>query len=555
MSDKKKGSGSFLLQGSILAAASIISRVIGLLYRIPLTNILGRIGNDFYSTAFDAYSIVLIISSFSLPLAVSKLVSARMAKGQVCNAWRIVKGALIFAVISGGAAALLLFFGANFFTGTLLKTPMAAMALRVLAPTVFIVALVGVLRGFFQGLGTMVPSAFSQIAEQIVNAIVSVAAAWILFAQGAKIGAVLNQPNLGEAYAASGGTLGTSMGAVTALLFMGFLFFAYRPRFTKRMEKDKDLRAESASQIASALFLTIIPVLLSTTLYNAVNILDQFLFKHIANALAVNATQISEWWGTYTGEVVVIQNIPLGIASAIGASAVPSLTASFNSGKRSRTSAQIQSALRFIMLIAAPCAVGIFALAQPILLLLYHDPDITARNLLLTSIAIVPVFTVSTLTNSLLQGIDKMRLPVIHAAAALGVQAVVLVVCMYVFHMGIFAVPAANACYGLVMCILNGVALRRYGHVKIRWMSVYGMPAICSAIMGAVVSFVYHLIQTVIAFNPVSTIVSIIAGVLVYALLLLVTGTITEADLRRVPMGGRLIPLVRRFRREDHGEE
>ncbi len=554
MSDSKKGSGSFLLQGSILAAASIISRVIGLLYRIPLTNILGRIGNDFYSTAFDAYSIVLIISSFSLPLAVSKLVSARVAKGQTQNAWRILKGALVFAVVSGGIAALILFFGANFLTGTVLKTPMAAMALRVLAPTVFIVALVGVLRGFFQGLGTMVPSAFSQIAEQIVNAIVSVAAAWILFAQGAKIGAVLNEPNLGPAYAASGGTLGTSMGAVTALLFMGFLFFAYRPRFQKRMAKDKDLRAESAPQIATALFITIVPVLLSTTLYNAVNILDQFLFKHIANALAFNPTQISEWWGTYTGEVVVIQNIPLGIASAIGASAVPSLTASFHSGKRGRASSQIQSALRFIMLIAAPCAVGIFVLAQPILLLLYHDPDLTARNLLLTSLAIVPVFTVSTLTNSLLQGIDRMRLPVIHAALALAVQAAVLVFCMFVLKMGIFAVPAANACYGLVMCLLNGSALRRYGKVRIHWISVYAMPVVCALVMGAAVALVYRLIQSLISFNPVSCIVSILIGAAVYAVMLLVTNTVTEEDLRRIPMGTRLISVLRRFKRGDHDE-
>ena len=182
---------SSLMQGSILAMTSIISRIVGLIYRVPLTATIGKTGNDYYGTAYEIYNIILLISSYSIPLAVSKLVSARIAKGHIKDANKVLHGALLFAFISGSIASIIVYFGAEFFTGSVLKTPLAAIALKVLAPTLLVVAILGVFRGFFQGLGTMIPSAISQIGEQLVNAIVSVVAANILFSYGKKVGGVL----------------------------------------------------------------------------------------------------------------------------------------------------------------------------------------------------------------------------------------------------------------------------------------------------------------------------------------------------------------------------
>ena len=116
MGDNSRESNSFIVKGSVLAMASIISRILGLLYRMPLTAIIGKTGNDYYGTAYEVYNIILIISSYSIPLAVSKLVAARMSKGQVKNAYRILRGSLGFAAISGGTASLIVYFGADFFT-------------------------------------------------------------------------------------------------------------------------------------------------------------------------------------------------------------------------------------------------------------------------------------------------------------------------------------------------------------------------------------------------------------------------------------------------------
>ena len=140
MGRQNKKSNSFLMQGSILAVASIVSRIIGLIYRIPLTNIIGDTGNNYYGTAFRIYNILLIISSYSLPLAVSKLVSANMSQGRRRNVYRILKCALLFGVVSGTIAALILYFGAEFITTTLMRTPLSIFAVKVLVPVLLIVA-------------------------------------------------------------------------------------------------------------------------------------------------------------------------------------------------------------------------------------------------------------------------------------------------------------------------------------------------------------------------------------------------------------------------------
>ena len=141
---------NYIVQGGILAAASILVRIIGMVYRIPVTRILGPIGNSYYSAAYEVYSMMLLISSFSLPLAVSKLVSARLAAGQAKSAYKIFRCTLVFALVSGGIASLLVYFGAGFFSDVLVNTPESKLALQVLAPTILVVALMGCLRGYFR---------------------------------------------------------------------------------------------------------------------------------------------------------------------------------------------------------------------------------------------------------------------------------------------------------------------------------------------------------------------------------------------------------------------
>lgn len=548
-SKKRKNSTSFLVQGSILAMASIVSRVIGLLYRIPLINIIGDLGMDYYSTAFDIYNILLIISSYSLPLAVSKLVSANISKGRRKNVYRILKCALLFASVSGTVAALILFFGGDYFTNEILKSPYSIFAVQVLVPTLLIVAVLGVLRGFFQGLGSMMPSAISQVLEQIVNAIVSVWAAYVLFQYGTKVGAVLGNPqNFAAAYGAAGGTIGTGMGAVIALLFSMFVLFAYVSVYKRQAKRERRAPVDSYSYIFKVLVATIIPVLLSTTIYNCNGLIDRGIFRRIAIFQGYTADEISTWYGIYSGKYKTLINVPISIASALAASSVPALTAAYTNGRMEEVQRQINTAIRFIMVIAFPCAVGMGVLASPILQLVHFSDEtgLAAEILRLGAVSII-FFSLSTLSNGLLQGINRMKEPVKNALIALVVDVIVLAALMLLLDWKIYAEVIANAVFGLTMCILNAISVKKYSGYRQEVRKTFLVPIISSVGMGIVVLLVYKALLYLFRYNAIASIAAILIGVITYAVLLLLLKGLSEPEILRLPKGRAIVQLAKRM--------
>lgn len=548
MSTKKKSESGFLVQGSILAVASIISRIIGLLYRIPLTAIIGDIGNDYYGAAMEVYSILLLISSYSLPLAVSKLVSTRVAKSERKNAYRLFKGALLFALISGTIAALIVYFGAEVITVYLVKTPLSIFALKVLAPTLLIVAVLGVVRGFFQGMGTMMPSAISQLIEQIINAVVSIWTAYMLFGYGSRIGAVLgNSEQYGAAYGAAGGTIGTGIGALAALLFVIFVFTVYRPVYKRQILRDRRKGEESYRNIFFILIMTIVPVLLSTTIYNISSILDMGIFKHVAAAQGYKEKTYSTMWGIFTGKYKTLINVPIAIASSLAASSVPSLATAFASRDIPQVKRKVASSIRFIMVIAFPCAVGMGVLASPILQLLFHDArELPARMIQVGAISIV-FYSLSTLSNGILQGIDRMKAPVKNAVITLLLHIGVLMALMYGLDLNIYAVVWANTFFSFFMCILNGRSIRKYLKYRQEVVKTFLIPGIASAIMGGAVYGVYQLLMKFVKMNAVATVISIVVGVLVYGIFLLLMRGLNEEDLKAFPKGYLIIRIAKKM--------
>lgn len=545
--DKKRSSTGFLVQGSILAMASIVSRIIGLLYRIPLIGIIGDVGMDYYATAFEIYNNLLIISSYSLPLAVSKLVAADISRGRKKNAFRIFRGALAFATLTGGIAALILFFGAEAFT-VAMKTPFSIFAVRVLIPTLIIVAVLGVLRGFFQGLGSMMPTAISQVLEQIANAIVSIWAAYVLYQYGMKVGAILgSQENYAAAYGAAGGTLGTGIGALTALLFSFFVLFAYMKAYKRQVKREGLAKVDSYRHIFHILIVTIIPVLLSTTIYNCNTLVDMAIFKNIANAQGYSALDISTWNGVYTGRYKTLINVPISIASALAASSVPALTAAYTKKNLDEVRTQINSAIRFIMLISIPCAVGMGVLAEPILKLVHLSDETGMAAVMLRYGAVsIVFFSLSTLSNGLLQGIDRMKEPVKNAAIALVLHVIVLIVLMYAFKLNIYAVIFANAAFGLIMSVLNAFSIHKYVGYKQEIIKTFLIPGLSAAIMGVAVWAVYKGLHYMLRINAIAAILSILIGAVIYFALVLLLKGMGEDELRRLPKGYLLVKLAKK---------
>ncbi len=484
---KAKNRSNFIMQGSILAAASILSRLIGMLYRLPVTNIITDHGNDYYSAAYEIYNIILLISSYSLPLAVSKLISAKAALGQYRNARRIFQGALYMALAVGLLGSIVTYLGAGFFTGKLLNTPESELSLKILALAVFFLAVMGVLRGFFQGMGSMMPTAVSQIIEQVFNAVVSIAAAGILFEYGLSLDqkAGIADGRSGPIYGAAGSTLGTSMGAMAGLLFLIVVMLMYRRVFRRQIRRDRTDSVESYGTILKLLVLTIVPVILSTAVYNISSILDQGIFKYLMLEIQkVEKSTVEVYWGIYVGKYKLLTNVPIAVASALSASTIPALTRARMEGNRKEMRRKTDGAIRMVMFVCIPSAFGLTALAEPILRLLSWNSDPIAAKLFIAGSAAVIFYGLSTLTNGILQGIDRMHIPVRNALISLALHLALLVVLVQVFKLHIYGVVISYLFFAVMMCILNGLAIRKYLRYRQEMVRTFLIPLVSSAIMG-----------------------------------------------------------------------
>ena len=543
--EKKKREGAFLVQGAILASAGIITKIIGVIYRIPLINIMGDQGQAYYGIAFEIYAIALLLTSYSLPLAVSKLVSARVAKGERRNAFRVFKAALIFAITAGTAIGLIVFFGSDFIAGKIMAMEPSKYALRVLAPCLLVVAVMGVIRGYFQGLGTMLPTAISQILEQIVNAVVSVVGASYLFEFGKKAAETKAKEYLPAAYGAAGGTLGTLCGAIAGLLFLAFVFFAYRKIIKRQLRRDHSRYQESYSDIFTVLFYTITPVIISTAVYQSTKILDAGIFSNIMDVQGMAKEKYETLWGMYTGKFNTLVNVPLAIANAVGASVIPSLTAAVTSGNRKLVYSKIQLATRFTMIISIPSMVGCMVLARPVLDLLFSGNNKVPTLLLITGSVTIVFYSLSTITNAMLQGVNRMTIPIRNAAISLVIHLVALFIMLVAFKMNIFAVIGGTIVFSFSMCVLNQRALHREIGYKQEKMKTFVIPLMASIIMG-VVALISQMILEIILPPKIATVLTLFVAVIVYGVALLLLGGLTEEEILAMPKGHLLVKVLKK---------
>ncbi|RGZ01489.1 polysaccharide biosynthesis protein [Clostridium sp. AM58-1XD] len=542
---KKSKGANFIIQGSILAVAGIIVRLIGMVYRIPLINIIGKEGNGYYTAAYDIYVILLIVSSYSLPTAVSKMVAAKLGRGEYRNSARILKTALWYATVVGGIGAVILWFGADALAG-LLRMPYCRYAMQAFAPTIWIMAYLGVLRGYFQGTGNMVPTAISQILEQLVNAVVSIGAASFLFTKGLAANAVHDSENYAYAYGAAGGTIGTGAGALAAFLFFLLLFWMYRPVLRRQKRKDTSRRLDSYRHVTLIMTMTIVPIVLSSAVYNVSAVVDNYFFSHGMEKLGM-MEEIATQWGTF-GQYHLLFNIPVAISNALSSSLIPSLTRAVACHDRRETIDKVQTAIRFSMIIAIPSAVGLCVLAGPINNLLFTGGE----NELLIKITIsgalaVVFFSLSTVSNAILQGINRMNVPMKNAAISLIVHIGALEVMLLVFKWGLYSVVFANIIFSLLMCQLNAAAIRRYLHYRQEVKKTFLLPIIAALLMGAASYGTYHGVFAVCRKNAVGTLAAILVAVAVYGVLLIKLHCIDERELKKMPGGTRLFQIARKL--------
>ena len=538
--NQQKKNNDFVFQAGILAAAGMIVKVISLIYRSPLRSIIGLEGNGYYSEAINLYTIILLISSYSIPSAISKVIAQKLAFREYRNAQRVFKCALIYVLIVGGIASLFTFFAAP-----VLVANESVAALRVLAPTIFFSGLLGVLRGYFQAYGSMLHTSLSQVLEQIFNAVVSILAAYLLMDM------VSGSSDTTRAiYGSAGSALGTGAGVVAALLFMFGMYMLNRSFINRRAERDRTGKLDSYGEIFKIILTIVTPFILSTFIYNCSTVVNMKIYYIVLEDYKdVSSITTHIDYGIFSTQAVAMVNIPIALASAVSSATIPGVSATFARGEQVTTRALVAKAIRMTMIVSIPAAVGMLLLAKPIMHFIFPQQDSLeqASGLLAALSVTVVLYGLSTLTNAVLQGIGRVNTPVIHSVVALIIQVAGLVVLLLYTNFNLYALVCANVIYSLVMCILNQISVRKYLGYKQEIMRTFIKPMVASLIMGAAAFGVYHGLYMLV---PVSRIVLLIAigiGATVYFVVILLIGGVNEQELKAFPKGAILVHFAKKM--------
>lgn len=563
-----------MVQAGLLAVAGILSRVIGLLYKSPLNSVITPLGLGYYTQAYNYYTIVLLISSYSIPSAISKVIAQKLAVHEYKNAHRTFIGALIYVLIVGTIGSGVLFFCAKPLVGT-----EAAPVLKVFAPTIMLYGILGVLRGYFQAHKSMLQTSCSQIIEQIVNAIVSVSAAYyiIKITMGTMAIPIDTQGQVKRAVnGAMGSALGTGLGVLAGLIFMVWTYFINRKGIKDRIDTDTEHKVESYKDIFIRITLVVTPFILSTAIYNLSASLNQtiFLNKSLYPSWCGRALEtLTAEFGVLSGQSLTVSNIPVAFASAMASAMIPSVATYIAAQQLNEAKEKIALSVKTIMMISIPCAAGMFVVAKPIICIIFRDTrsELQMAAYLLMALAPSIVFyALSTLNSSILQGIGKVVTPIINAAIALLIQTVLLVVLLAFTDLGIYSIVVANTVYSGFMYLLNQSSVRKAINYKQEHKRTFIIPAISSIIMGAVVWVVYKVIYLIVHYlyirdlTPfaimnckyqaellamrVAVIPAIVVGIIVYFALMVLLKGVTKEELLAMPKGNLIVKIAKKMK-------
>lgn len=503
-------SSSIVKQASILALAGILVRIIGVLYRSPLTAIIHDEGNGYYSTAYNIYALVLLISSYSIPTAISKLISEKIALQQYRNIRKILKCILIYVCAISGGAAVILFVIAPYIVDIY-----AVPALRVLCPTVFFSGLLGVFRGYFQAHKNTLYTSISQIIEQIFNAVVAILAAYIFIQP--YIG--VNASKVGS-LGAAGSALGTGIGVLAGLIYMVFMYIKKKNTFDETVHYDEavDEHVDSYKDIFKLIIHIITPIILATCIYNLVTTVSMYIFYFTESFHGVNKVAYYSYYGIFSTKYITLQNVPVALASAMSTAAIPSISSAWAVGNINEAKEHMKSGISVTMLILIPAAAGMTVLAYPIMALLFPQKEtlMLATRLLSFGTPAIVLFGLSTLTNGILQAIGEVNAPLKNASRALVIYAVILTLILLVTSSGVYALVFGNCLYPLLVCYLNQRSLKKKTGYRQEIKRTYVIPFIASLLMVVVVAVIYYGLFTLTHQVFVPLVLSIVLGIVTY---------------------------------------
>lgn len=523
---------SFLKGAAILGAAGILVKIMGAFFRIPLGNIIGSEGLGYYQVGYPIYTFLLAFSAAGFPTAISKLVSEKRAQQNNRGAYQVFKVSFILLLTIGSVSAIGLALGARHFVNNIVESPKAYYAVLSLAPALFFVSLLAAFRGYFQGMKNMTPTAVSQIVEQLGRVVLGLALAVLLVDRGLEL-------------AAAGASFGATIGGITGLMIMVYIFFRSRRKEMLDAQPGLMNQEDTFAGVIKELFKIAIPITIGASVLPLITMMDSLIVLRRLQEIGFTYEEANRLFGQLTGMALTLINLPQVLTVALATSIVPVVAEAVAKGELKNAQRDIQSAFRISMLLGLPAAAGLAVLSTQIMHLLFpKEPSSVGEILLYLSMAVLFLTQVQTLTG-ILQGLGKPTIPVRN----LMIGAAVKLVSTYVLT-GIPALNVRGAALGtvaayLVAAVLNFMAVKKYSGTHFNKYNVFVKPIISVLTMATAVKLVYMLSAPMLGTRP-STVLSILSGGVIYGIMLLLTKTVTAEDFELLPGGRRLSGLLRK---------
>lgn len=540
---------SFVKGAVILTIAGLICKIIGAIYRIPLTNLIGEQGMAYYSVSFDIYNVLLVISAAGLPVAISKMVSERTTLGDHLGAYRVFKTALTVLAILGAlfSAVMMALSGP---LAHVINSKMTGLWQNILwtGPALFFVCIISAYRGYFQGMQVMMPTATSQVVEQVGRLAIGIPMAGWLFTLG------------GEVMGANGAVIGTTASEGIALVLLMAIFLVARPRLRQRIEIQKahgQIKQMRSRSILKRLAKLAIPVTIGAFIMPAVQLIDTFMVMNVLKTVpGMTDASISGMYGILKSSVNPLINLPAVITLSLMMSLVPAISASLAEKDFSTLRKKAGAGLKLAIITGLPCAAGFFLLAKPILQLMYggslgndvylnkSDLDIAIQLLQILSIGVFFISIIQTLTG-VLQGMGKMMTPVVNLLIGAVVKVVLTFFLVRIPSLNIQGAAISTvACYA-VAAILDIIFMIKYTQTRFKFMDFFIKPLIATAGMGALVYFGQSLFSGIMG-AKLSAVFVIVVAVVIYFIMVLIFGALKEEDMEFLPGGHKLEKLMKK---------
>ncbi len=512
----------------ILLIANALVKVIGAVFKIPLTYILGPEGMGYFSTSYQMYTWMFIIATAGLPVAISKMVSESSARGNLEEVRSIFRVSFRLLASIGIVGSAVLFFGADFFAEKLLKNAGAANGIRAIAPSMLFVSLMSAYRGYFQGHQNMVPTAFSEVVEALGKLVVGFALAYILSVKGMEI-------------ASAGAVFGVSCGS-----FLGFLILLFI--FAKK--KKSDISSSSVKTVLpdraylKKLIKIAVPITIGASVFSLTSLIDMAMIMRRLQAGGFSQSEANILWGSYSGYAFPLFNLPPTLINAITVSIVPAVASAFAKKDYHMASSQSSKSLKITTLFSLPCAVGMSILSKPILNLVYSQTH-ASETLEILSLAIVFVSLVL-VTNAILQATGNVLVPVKNMLIGGVIKIVVNYILVANPGFNIKGAPIGTTLCYVVILALNLIDMKKRLNIRLGAVEIFFKPLFASIVMAASIILVNPFFEN---FSRLAAaLIPIVFGMIVYLIVLAIIKGINEDDLALFPKSETLIKTFRKLK-------